>query len=54
MLELAWHLFSWGNKIEIVEPVSLRQQMTTELRVALAHHEEPLRFTYTINTKKAT
>ena len=54
MLELAWHLFSWGNKIEIVEPVSLRQQMTTELRVALAHHEEPLRFTYTVNAKKAS
>jgi len=44
MLELAWHLFCWGNKIEIVEPVSLREQLTTELRVALAHHEEPLRF----------
>jgi predicted DNA-binding transcriptional regulator YafY len=53
MLELAWHLFSWGNKIEIVEPVSLRQQMTTELRVALAHHEEPLRFAYTLDEKKA-
>ena len=54
MLELAWHLFYWGNKIEIVEPVSLRQQMTTELRVALAHHEEPLRFVYTVDTKKAS
>jgi predicted DNA-binding transcriptional regulator YafY len=54
MLELAWHLFTWGNKIEIVEPVSLRQQMTTELRVALAHHEEPLRFAYTLGTKKAS
>ena len=54
MLELAWHLFSWGNKIEIVEPVSLRQQLTTELRVALAHHEEPLRFAYTLDAKKAS
>ncbi len=54
MLELAWHLFCWGNKIEIVEPVSLRQQMTTELRAALAHHEEPLRFTYTLHEKKAS
>lgn len=54
MLELAWHLFCWGNKIEIVEPVTLRQQLTTELRVALAHHEEPLRFTYTIPDKKAS
>jgi predicted DNA-binding transcriptional regulator YafY len=54
MLELAWHLFSWGNKIEIVEPVSLHQQITTELRVALAHHEEPLRFNYTVDAKKAS
>jgi predicted DNA-binding transcriptional regulator YafY len=51
MPELAWHLFTWGNKIEIVEPISLRQQLTTELRVALAHHEEPLRFSYIVNTK---
>lgn len=54
MLELAWHLFTWGNKIEIVEPVSLRQQLTTELRVALAHHEEPLRFGYNLDSKKAS
>lgn len=54
MLELAWHLFTWGNKIEVIEPVSLRQQLTTELRVALAHHEEPLRFAYDIDTKRAS
>jgi len=54
MLELAWHLFTWGNKIEIVEPVFLRQQITTELRAALAHHEEPLRFTYIVDSKKAS
>lgn len=46
MLELAWHLFTWGNKIEIISPVSLREQMTTELRVALAQHEEAPRFEY--------
>jgi predicted DNA-binding transcriptional regulator YafY len=38
MLELAWHLFSWGNKIEIVQPDSLRQQMIAELQGALDHH----------------
>lgn len=46
MLELAWHLFTWGNKVEIIAPVSLRELMTTELRVALAQHEEPPRFKY--------
>jgi len=28
--------------------------MTTELRVALARHEEPLRFTYTLDTTKSS
>jgi predicted DNA-binding transcriptional regulator YafY len=54
MIELAWHLFCWGNKIEIVEPIALRQQLTTELRAALAHHDEPLRFTYDVDPKKAS
>lgn len=54
MLELAWHLFCWGNKVEIIEPVSLRERLTTELRVALAHHEEPLRFAYTVSSKKVS
>ncbi|MBO0752774.1 MAG: WYL domain-containing protein, partial [Bradyrhizobiaceae bacterium] len=40
MLELAWHLFSWGDKIEIVQPASLRERMIAELRGALAHHEK--------------
>ena len=39
MLELAWHLFTWGNRIQVVAPVSLRQLLTTELRVALDHHD---------------
>jgi predicted DNA-binding transcriptional regulator YafY len=42
MLELAWHLFSWSNKIEIVQPASLREQMLAELRNALAHHDKPV------------
>jgi predicted DNA-binding transcriptional regulator YafY len=41
MLELAWHLFSWGDKIEIIGPASLREQMLGELRRSLAHHERP-------------
>jgi predicted DNA-binding transcriptional regulator YafY len=38
MLELAWHLFSWGTKIEIIQPESLRQQMIDELKGAIDHH----------------
>ncbi len=54
MLELAWHLFCWGNKVEVVEPVALRERLTTELRAALAHHDEPLRFTYAVPAKKVS
>ena len=39
MLELAWHLFSWGNKIEIVAPDSLRELMLCELRKGITQHE---------------
>jgi len=38
MLELAWHLFSWGDKVEILAPPSLREQMLQELQRALGHH----------------
>jgi predicted DNA-binding transcriptional regulator YafY len=48
MLELVWHLFCWGNQIEVISPVSLRELMTTELRVALSRHEEPPRFSLTV------
>jgi predicted DNA-binding transcriptional regulator YafY len=48
MLELVWHLFCWGHQIEIIAPVSLRERMTTELRVALSRHEEPPRLSATV------
>lgn len=48
MRELVWHLFSWGHKIEIVAPVSLRELMATELRVALGQHEGPPRYSLTV------
>ncbi len=38
MLELAWHLFSWGDKVEIVAPASLRKLMVDELSKAAARH----------------
>jgi predicted DNA-binding transcriptional regulator YafY len=38
MRELAWHLFSWGDKIEIVEPQALRDMMIGELEVARRAH----------------
>jgi predicted DNA-binding transcriptional regulator YafY len=53
MLELAWHLFTWGNKIEIVAPVSLRLLMTTELRVSLGQHDAEPRYAMTVGAKQS-
>jgi predicted DNA-binding transcriptional regulator YafY len=38
MLELAWHLFSWGDKVEILAPESLKTVMRQELEAALVRH----------------
>ena len=38
MLELAWHLFTWGDAVEIVSPQSLKTIMVEELEKALAAH----------------
>jgi predicted DNA-binding transcriptional regulator YafY len=39
MLELAWHLFTWADKVEIVSPPRLQDLMVTELQTALAAHQ---------------
>jgi predicted DNA-binding transcriptional regulator YafY len=38
MRELAWHLFTWGDKVEIVQPQALKDMMRGELEVALKTH----------------
>ncbi len=38
MRELAWHLFTWGDKVEIVEPQALKDMMRAELEVAMKAH----------------
>jgi predicted DNA-binding transcriptional regulator YafY len=46
MLELAWHLFTWGDKIEVLQPTVLRETLVAQLEAALARHSltaaEPL------------
>ena len=37
-LELAWHLFTWGDRIEVIKPEGLREMLVRELEGALAHH----------------
>lgn len=39
MLELAWHLFTWGDKVEIIAPAKLRSLMVSELQKALSAHQ---------------
>lgn len=41
MLELAWHLFTWGDKLEVLSPSLLRDTLTEQLQIALAHHHRP-------------
>ncbi|MFQ3623616.1 MAG: WYL domain-containing protein [Acetobacteraceae bacterium] len=37
--EMAWHLFTWGRSVEVLEPEALRRTLVELLRAALAHHE---------------
>lgn len=43
MRELAWHLFTWGDKVEIMAPDRLRRTMLEELATALSRHREETR-----------
>lgn len=38
MLELAWHLFTWQDKVKVVSPPSLKTMLVGELEKALAAH----------------
>jgi predicted DNA-binding transcriptional regulator YafY len=38
MRELAWHLFTWRDQIEILAPARLRELMVEELRLSLSRH----------------
>lgn len=38
MLELAWHLFTWGDKVQIVAPPVLRQTMLEQIELARGAH----------------
>ena len=38
LLELAWHLFTWGDRVEVVQPPALREILVEELGRALARH----------------
>lgn len=38
MLELSWHLFTWGDKVEVLEPLALKARLVEELETALRRH----------------
>ena len=42
MMELAWHLFTWRDTIEIIAPERLKQVMVEELQTSLARHQRPI------------
>ncbi len=39
LLELAWHLFTWGDRVEVVRPDALRAILVQELERALSRHK---------------
>lgn len=41
MLELAWHLFSWGDKIQILSPERLKVAMRNAVADCLRHLDSP-------------
>ncbi|HEX3916370.1 MAG TPA: WYL domain-containing protein [Caulobacteraceae bacterium] len=43
MLELAWHLFTWGDRVEVLQPERLRTTLIRELQSALAWHQTSAR-----------
>ena len=38
LLELSWHLFTWGDRVRVIRPDALRQTLVGELERALQAH----------------
>jgi predicted DNA-binding transcriptional regulator YafY len=38
MLELAWHLFTWGDKIEVLSPEALKSTLAEQIEIARKTH----------------
>ena len=38
MLELAWHLFTWGDKVQVVGPAALRRTLLEQIELARLTH----------------
>ena len=38
MLELAWHLITWRDTIEVLAPEALKQILRDELASSMRHH----------------
>ena len=38
--EMAWHLFTWGEDVEVVEPVALREELVRWLEMGLGRHRQ--------------
>jgi len=40
--EMAWHIFTWGASVEVLDPPVLKERLIDLLREALEHHSAPL------------
>jgi predicted DNA-binding transcriptional regulator YafY len=40
MLELAWHLFTWGDRVEVLAPDLLKSTLIEQIEIALVAHKK--------------
>jgi predicted DNA-binding transcriptional regulator YafY len=38
MLELSWHLFTWGDKVQVLAPPILRETLIEQIELARRAH----------------
>jgi predicted DNA-binding transcriptional regulator YafY len=38
MRELAWHLFTWGDQVEVLAPAVLKQTLLAQIELARRAH----------------
>jgi predicted DNA-binding transcriptional regulator YafY len=37
LLEMSWHLFTWGDEVEIIKPTKLASMLRKQLEICWAH-----------------
>ena len=40
LLEMSWHLFTWGDEVEIIKPKKLASMLRKQLEICSAHMKQ--------------